>query len=258
MGIYFDPNIPNPYFAKAYLPNTILTGYKDSILRTAEGHVFACIHFDHVNRQVFDLAALNTPEPNSQMMTQNNVEVPMHPSSPSMFSPTTTSHQPPTLGTMLPMNAGPTNGPSPASSSTSLTQHVTTSANVNSLDKALDMLSATVYHAATTWTITQPRHTYPSPLATPYPPLPTFFWNNGAHEYSQLLTFGSTWAHANDPIATDNTNCNQYTPAEWSFLAQLQDYCQGNEDLRRGITIPGELCARQYLEVLGEEQRVSH
>jgi hypothetical protein len=131
---------------------------------------------------------------------------------------------------------------------------------VSRSSELLEPPTAAVYHIAATRTITQPRHTYPapSPPATPYPPVPTFLWSNGAHEYGQLLTFGSTQTVANDPIAVDDANRNQYTPVEWSFLTQLQDYCRGDEDLRKGITIPGELCAGQYLEILGEERRVSH
>ena len=243
-GIYFDPNIPNSYFAKAYLPNAILTGYKDGVLRTAEGHVFACIHFNHADRRVFDLAALNILEPDSHVMTQNNVKVLTCPSSPSTFPPTTTFHQPPTLGTALPMNAGPTNGPSPVSLSTPSTQ-LMTPANVNSSDKASDPLSATVYHATTDQTTVNPSN-------TTYPPLPTFLWSSSKHAYEELITFGST--QAEDYAITDNDYPDQYTPIKQQFLAQVHDYCRGKEELCWGIKIPKELCAGQYLEGLGQER----
>ena len=102
-GIYFNPNIPNSYFAKAYLPNAILTGYKDSILRTAKGCVFACIHFDHADCQVFDLTALNALEPDSHVTTHNNVQVLTRPSNlPSMFPPPPSFPQAPDSTTMDP------------------------------------------------------------------------------------------------------------------------------------------------------------
>ena len=259
-GLYFDPNIPDSYFAKAYLPNATLTGYKDGVLKTAEGRAFACIHFDHADRRVFDLAALNAPDPERHMTAPNNAEAPTRLSSTSStFPPSTTFYQPLASGAAVPTDARSTNSSSPALTSTtaSSTQHATTTTNVSCSNELLEPPTATIFHATATRTITPPHHTYPLPPATPYPPLPTFFWNNGTHKYKQLLTHGSTRAQPEDLVTADDTNRNQYTPAEWSFLAQIEEYCRGNEELRQGIKIPEELCAGQYLEGLGEERRVS-
>jgi hypothetical protein len=264
----YNSNIPDPYFAKVYLPNAMLTGYKNGVLKTAEGRAFVCVHFDPTDPRIFGLAGLNAPDPDSHVPNVNNVKVPTRPSTtPSMFTPSTTFplsntfHQPPASSTAVPADARSADGASPAPTpiSTSTTQHARTTNNVSRPSELLEPPTAAVYHIAATRTITQPRHTYPtpSPPATPYLPLPTFLWDNGAHAYDQLLMFGSTWAHAENLITTDNTRGEQYTPVEISFLAQLQEYCRGKEELRRGITIPGELCAGQYLEMLDEEHRVS-
>ena len=165
-GIYFDPNIPDSYFSKAYLPNAILTGQKDSILRTAEGHAFACIHFDHTDPRVFDLAALNAPDPEGHLTTPNNAEAPLRPSStPSMFPPSTIFHQPPASGATVLADARSPNGtgPVPTSATTSTTQHASTTDNVSCPSKLLEPPTATVYQIAAMRTITQPRHTYPPP-----------------------------------------------------------------------------------------------
>ena len=69
------------------------------------------------------------------------------------------------------------------------------------------------------------------------------------------ITFGST--PADDHISADNANMDEYTPVEWTFLNQVLGYCQGKEELRKGISIPEELCQGEFLEGLGMEGRVS-
>src|SRR6266567_2005625 len=55
-----NPNLPNPFFAKVYLPYTMLTGYWDSHIQTAEACVYLCLHFNGNDPQIFGLASLST------------------------------------------------------------------------------------------------------------------------------------------------------------------------------------------------------
>ena len=69
------------------------------------------------------------------------------------------------------------------------------------------------------------------------------------------ITFGSTPSphHA----APNRENDEEYTPLEWLFLAQIVEYCQGKEKLRKGIDIPDELREGQFLEGVGNGGKVS-
>jgi len=88
-----------------------------------------------------------------------------------------------------------------------------------------------------------------------YAPIPTFFPQNGRHAHENLITFGSNpSAHHTAP---DIDNSDEYTRFEWLFLAQILEYCQGKEELHRGIDIPDELREGQFLEGLGEEGIIS-
>ena len=97
----------------------------------------------------------------------------------------------------------------------------------------------------------------PDSLKTPTVPnsLPAFLQRSGRTVYEDLFTFGSH--PAGDQVAPDDENTDEYTHVEWLFLVQVLDYCRGREELCRGISIPEELCAGEYLEGLGEERCVS-
>jgi len=42
----FNSRITDSYYAKGYLPRATITGYKDGILKTAEGRAYLCFHFE--------------------------------------------------------------------------------------------------------------------------------------------------------------------------------------------------------------------
>ena len=246
----YNSNIPDSYYAKVYLPNATLTGYKNGSLRTAEGRAFACIHFDPADPRIFDLAGLNAPDPEGHVPGHNNDQEQTRPSATtSTLLPPTTTHPAsnPTNANPRPASTGPSGG---TCTPPTTDHHAATTSTVSRSIEPHDTTTAAIYHVTTAALPAQPPN-------TTYPPLPTFLWNNSKHAYDELFTFGSTRAQKEDLVTTNDTNRDQYTPAEWLFLAQVQDYGRGNEDLRRGITIPEELCAGQYLEGLGEERRVS-
>ena len=54
----FNSQITDLYYAKGYLPNATLTGYKDGVLKTAVGRAYLCFHFDPADPRIFDLASM--------------------------------------------------------------------------------------------------------------------------------------------------------------------------------------------------------
>ena len=57
-----NPNLPDPFFAKVYLPYTTLTGYRDGYIRTAEARAYICLHFNGNDPRIFGLASFNAPD----------------------------------------------------------------------------------------------------------------------------------------------------------------------------------------------------
>ena len=95
----------------------------------------------------------------------------------------------------------------------------------------------------------------PDEAEEPTPTVPAFLLQEGKAMLENPITFGST--PADDHIITDNVNMDEYTPVEWMFLNQVLRYCQRKEELRKGISIPEELCQGKFLEGLGMEGQVS-
>jgi hypothetical protein len=128
----YNSQIPDSYFAKVYLPNATLTGYKNGVLKTAEGRAFACIHFDPADHRIFELAGLNAPDSDSHVPNNNNVEVPTRPSpTTSTFPPSPTFHHVPrsTAADPRPTSTGTFGHARPPSTTTG--QHTATTTTVS-------------------------------------------------------------------------------------------------------------------------------
>ena len=216
----YNSHIPDSYFAKVYLPNAKLTGYKNSILKTAEGRVFACIHFNPSNHRIFELAGLNAPDSESHVPNHNNVEVPTCPSTaPSTFPPPTTNHYVTRPSTPDPRQA--TTRPfSGTGSPTTTSGYDPTAPSVSCSLELLD-LPTVAYHITAALPTNQPNN-LPKTSSVPKP-LPTFLLPNDQAAYDDLITFGST--PTGDQVAADSKNTDMYTRVEWLFLVQVLDYC---------------------------------
>jgi len=247
MEFGYNLAIPDSYFAKIYLPTAMLTGYQNGDLRTAVGHAFACVHFDPRDRRIFDLAALNVPDPEGHMPSINNAEAtrPSATATP-MTNPLTTNHNTARSTTVepRPTTTGPPRGSGPLSTTS---RHVTTTLPV-SRSFALLNTTATSYHI----TAVQPAS---QPDGSDTPTVPAFLLQEGKAMLENPITFGS--APTNDHITADEENTDEYTKMEWLFLNQVLGYCQGKEKLQNGISIPEELFQGEFLEGLGMEGQVS-
>jgi len=230
----YNPEIPVSYYTNVYLPNATLTGYKNGTLVTMEAHTFACVHFNHADHQILELASLNAPDPEGHVSCINNAQM-TRPSTPvpsttNLF--TTNNHlaRSTTADPRL-MTTGPTHCLCP---STATLQHGTTAPPVSCSLMLLDA-TATSYHI----TAAQPA-SQPDEDEELTPTVPAFLlWEEKAM-LENTITFGST--PVNDHIAADNANMDEYTPVKWTFLNQVLGYCQGKEELQKGISIPEELC----------------
>jgi len=54
--IFFNSSLEDQFFAKAYFPHTTLTGFRDGILRSAEGRAYICFHFNPDDPRAFEVA----------------------------------------------------------------------------------------------------------------------------------------------------------------------------------------------------------
>ena len=218
----YNSSIPDSYYAKVYLPNATLTGYKHSSLRTAEGCAFACVYFDPRDPRIFDLAGLNAPEPEDHVPSLNDEEASTRPQSPTPPSPDPSLiYLPPAQSATQdprPLTTGSTHG---APSSSTMTNCHATSVPTVSQSLELHDLPVTAYHV----TATLPPVCLPDSLKTLTAPnsLPTFLQHSGRTVYKDLFAFGSH--PAGDQVAPDDENMDEYTHVEWLFLMQVLDYC---------------------------------
>ena len=93
MEFGYNSTIPNSYFTKVYLPTAMLTDYQNGDVRTAISHMFACVHFNPRDYCIFNLAALNIPNPKGHVLCINNAEA-TRPSATTTLTtnPLTTNH----------------------------------------------------------------------------------------------------------------------------------------------------------------------
>jgi hypothetical protein len=243
----YNSTIPDSYYAKVYLPNATLTGYKDGSLRTTEGHAFACVHFDPRDPRIFDLAGLNAPDPEGHVPRVNNAEATRPSATATSTTNPFTSSDHTARSTIADPQPTTTGSPRGSGSTTATSQHATTTSPVSRSFALLDA-PATSYHI----TVAQPAS---RPDGDEAPTVPAFLLREGKAMLENPITFGST--PTNDHIAADEENTDAYTKVEWLFLNQVLGYCQGKEELRKGISIPEELCQGEFLEGLGMEGRVS-
>ena len=186
----YNSHIPDSYFAKVYLPNATLSGYKNGVLKTAKGQAFACIHFNPNDHRIFEITGLNTPDSESHVPNHNNVEVPTCPSTASSIPSSTTNHyvtRPPTPDPQQVITRPICGVGSPTLATSGYTP------TAPSVSHSLELLD---------------------PPAVMYP---------GQTTYEDLFTFGSH--PAGEHAVSDDKNDDKYTHVEWLFLTQVLDYC---------------------------------
>jgi len=84
----YNPEIPDSHYANVYLPNTMLTEYKNgTLVVTTEAHAFACLHFNPTDCRILELTSLNAPDPEGHVQCINNAQT----TRPSTPAPLTTN-----------------------------------------------------------------------------------------------------------------------------------------------------------------------
>jgi len=249
--IFFNSSLEDQFFAKAYFPHATLTGFRDGILRSAEGRAYICFHFNPDDPRAFEVARLNLPANVTLNLPDQVASGPPAQPQPNGINhdqtqPQRTRHQPPLFVPPLPLRYeqrphfaspfGTSSAPNGVINPRYRTFLVINPADDDDDhdDTVDDVLTLESAHMA---------------------PVPTFFHRNARLAYQESYTFNSVPAIDHEFLQGDEPD--EFTQLEIDFLQHVLRYLDGAIELKDGLQIPDQFLEGHYLEGLGDEQHVS-